>query len=71
MMVRYKVGQKVSLTSTGYLHSQYEHHGDVVGVVDEVVASKDWLNGITVPEYRVMLSDGRVIVVPEYSMRRV
>ena len=66
-MARYKEGQKVKLVSTGYMKSQYEHHGDDVVTIVQAVDDKEWLNGPLVPEY--VVKHGRhTFVVPEYSI---
>lgn len=67
MAPRYKEGQKVRLVSTGYMKSQYEHHGDDVVTIVRAVPENEWLNGPMVPEYEVKL--GRhTFVLPEYSI---
>ena len=66
-MARYKEGQKVKLVSTGYMKSQYEHHGDAVVTIVRAVDENEWLNGPLVPEY--VVKHGRhTFVVPEYSI---
>ena len=67
MALRYKAGQKVKLVSTGYMKSQYEHHGDDVVTIVQAVDNKEWLNGPLVPEY-VVKKGCHTFVVPEYSI---
>ena len=67
MALRYKEGQKVKLVSTGYMKSQYEHHGDDVVTIVRAVPENEWLNGPLVPEYEVK-QGSHTFVVPEYSI---